>query len=327
MRDLCSVDGFVLTAFSGVGAADVRVALGEPIGEPAADGVGEGSAGADPPVVTAHPASTTLTTAPLTTRTARRVRRREAGIHKWYTISQVQGADEGDAVDLPDAADAAGGFEPEADRVAAVIRDQIIDGNRVPGSRLVERDLAAELGVSRIPVRDALKELVTEGLVTPRPRSWAVVRVFTAADIDELIEVRSALEVLAFRLAAERGSDDQRTSLSAVLESEQRASAAGDAVRARRAGADFHELVVAMAGNGLLTELFATTRSRIRWLLGQHSDLAEMADEHDGLFRALIDRDADRAGRLAQAHLQTSRRAALAYHAGRTGRSDQPIPR
>ena len=58
-------------------------------------------------------------------------------------------------------------FAPEAERVAAVLRDQIIDGARAPGSRLVERDIAAEMAVSRIPVRDALRLLVAEGLVTP----------------------------------------------------------------------------------------------------------------------------------------------------------------
>ena len=118
-------------------------------------------------------------------------------------------------------------FAPEAERVAAVLRDQIIDGARAPGSRLVERDLAAEMAVSRIPVRDALRVLVAEGLVTPRPRTWAVVRTFTAADIDELIEVRSALETLAFRRAAERGSADQLAELGAHLAAEQRARARG----------------------------------------------------------------------------------------------------
>ena len=202
-------------------------------------------------------------------------------------------------------------FESEAERVTHTLRDQIIDGSRAPGDRLVERDIAAELAVSRVPVRDALKTLVNEGLVTPRPRTWAVVRMFTADDIEDLIEVRSALETLAFRLAAERGTADQLAVLGDQLASEQRAAAAGDARTARRAGADFHETVVEMAHNTLLTELFASTRSRMRWLLGQHTELAIMADEHADLYRALADRDPDRAGRLAEAHLVTSRQAAL----------------
>lgn len=204
-----------------------------------------------------------------------------------------------------------GPFESEADRVAHVLRDQIIDGSRAAGDRLVERDIAAELGVSRIPVRDALKALVNEGLATPRPRTWAVVRTFTDADIDDLIEVRSALETLAFRLAAERRSEGELDRLGEQVAVQQEAAAVGDIATARRAGADFHEIVVAMARNRLLTELFETTRSRMRWLLGQHSELTTMADEHAALYQAVADQDPDRASLLAEQHLVTSRRAAV----------------
>jgi DNA-binding GntR family transcriptional regulator len=203
-------------------------------------------------------------------------------------------------------------FESESERVARMLREEIIDGRRTPGSRLVERDLAAEMGVSRIPVRDALRELVAEGLVTPRPRTWAVVRTFTQTDVEELIEVRSALEVLAFRRAAVVGTAEQLAALRRCLATEQRAAAAGDVDAARHAGIDFHEAVVAMAGNALLGELFGVTRSRMRWLLAQHSDLAPMAEEHAGLYQALADHDPDRAAALAQDHLVTSRSAALA---------------
>jgi len=213
-------------------------------------------------------------------------------------------------------------FAPEAERVAAVLRDQIVEGARAPGSRLVERDLAAEMEVSRIPVRDALRALVSEGLVTPRPRSWAVVRTFTTADVDELIEVRSALETLAFRRAAERGTAEQLAVLAGYLTAEEQASLDGDAPSARRAGADFHETVVVMTSNQLLSELFASTRSRMRWLLGQHSDLGTMAAEHAELYRALLERDGERAAVLARAHLVTSRRAALEHGAG--GRATIP---
>jgi DNA-binding GntR family transcriptional regulator len=71
--------------------------------------------------------------------------------------------------------------------------------------------------------------------------------------------------------------------------------------------------VVAMAANRLLSELFESTRSRIRWLLGQHTDLGAMAAEHAELYQALLAREGDRAGALAEAHLVTSRRAALAH--------------
>ncbi|MFB7914477.1 GntR family transcriptional regulator [Streptomyces sp. NPDC056061] len=204
---------------------------------------------------------------------------------------------------------AASGFEPESERVTRQLRDEIVDGVRAPGSRLVERELAAELGVSRLPVREALKALVTEGLVTPRPRTWAVVREFTPTDIADLDEVRSALETLTFRLAAQRRTRAGLARLRADLDTELSAAHEGDAVRARRAAADFHETVAALADNELLDELEGTLRSRMRWLLGQHDDLVAVAEEHAELYGAIADRDVSRVEALVMKHLATSRAA------------------
>jgi DNA-binding GntR family transcriptional regulator len=204
------------------------------------------------------------------------------------------------------------GFVPESERVAARLRDEIIDGARAPGSRLVERDLAAEMGVSRIPVRDALRVLVAEGLVTPRPRSWAIVRVFTASDVADLTEVRAALEALAFRLAAQRRTRDGLARLRETLDAELDAARRGRAVAARRAGADFHEVVTELAANEMLRELEGTLRSRLRWLFGQHDDLMAVAGQHEALYDAIADRDAARVERLAADHLVASLQMATA---------------
>jgi DNA-binding GntR family transcriptional regulator len=198
-------------------------------------------------------------------------------------------------------------FEPESERVTRRLRDEILDGVRAPGDRLVERDLADELGVSRVPVRDALRALATEGLVTPRPRSWAVVREFTASDVADLHEVRAALEPLAFRLAAQRRTRAGLERLRATVDAELDAAGAGDAVRARRAAADFHEIVTELAANELLGELERTMRSRMRWLLGQHGDLTAIAQEHAELYAAIADRDVARVEALAAEHLETGR--------------------
>ncbi|MDQ4501547.1 GntR family transcriptional regulator [Sinomonas sp. ASV322] len=197
-------------------------------------------------------------------------------------------------------------FESESERVTGKLRDQILDGAREPGSRLVERDLAAELGVSRVPVRDALKALVAEGLVTPRPRTWAIVREFTAEDISDLNEVRQAFEGLAFRLAAQRRTREGLTRLRAVLDVELAAARAGDAITARRAAADFHEIVTSLAANSLLTELERPLRSRMRWLLARHSDLVRVAEEHEALYQAIVDRDLVRVEELAATHVASN---------------------
>lgn len=199
--------------------------------------------------------------------------------------------------------------EPEAHRVAAVLREQIVDGTRPPGSRLVERDLAAELGTSRVPVREALSALTTEGLVTLRPRTWAIVRTLDDDDVRDLLLVRSSLETLASRLAAQRRTPAQLDRLEEVLVRQERAAQRGEATLARRAGAELHALVTEVAASPLLAEISALTASRMRWMLAQHTDLVAMAAEHRGLVAAIAAGDAEAAGDLARAHLTTSAHA------------------
>lgn len=207
-------------------------------------------------------------------------------------------------------AQARDGDEPESVRVARVLREQIIDGVREPGSRLVERELSAELGVSRVPVREALRSLVGEGLAVPRRNSWMTVRVFTERDIDELIEVRTALEPLAIRRAAERHEPDALRRMRAALDAEGDAARRGDGTAARRAAADFHEAVTAASGNTLLDEVAVTLSGRMRWLLGQHDEFAEVYDEHEAIYQAIAAGDGSAAAELARRHLRTSRTAA-----------------
>jgi DNA-binding GntR family transcriptional regulator len=196
--------------------------------------------------------------------------------------------------------------ESETERVTRQLRDEILDGLRAPGERLVERELAAALAVSRVPVREALKALVSEGLVTLRPRSWAVVRTFTDSDIADLTEVRTAFEPLTFRLAAERRTREGLERLRATLDEHLAAARAGNAVLARRKAADFHELVTELASNELLIEVERPLRSRMRWLLTQHDDLLAVAEQHLELFTAIASRDVDLAERLAGDHLAQS---------------------
>ncbi|WP_193598524.1 GntR family transcriptional regulator [Microbacterium sp. YJN-G] len=211
----------------------------------------------------------------------------------------------------------------ESTRVATWLRDAIVVGSRAPGSKLIERDLAAEFGVSRVPVRDALKVLESEGLVELRPRTWAIVREFTATDLADLDEVRQVLEPLAFRLAAQRHRRDGLERLSAALADEQESARSADSLVSRRAAADFHEIVVELSENRLLADVMSGIRSRLRWALAQHDDLQHIAEEHVQLFEAIRDRDGERASALAFRHVESSRLQRIAHaEALRTG----PVP-
>lgn len=204
----------------------------------------------------------------------------------------------------------AGIGELESVRVARILRDDIVLGRRQPGSRLVERDIAAELQVSRLPVREAIRMLATEGIVVVRPRSFAVVRRFTLRDIRNFAEVREAVETLVFELAAQRHDAVGIERLRGVLARELAAAEAEDIPAGRAAAGDFHETVGQLAGNEMLGELIGALATRLRWVFGQHEDLAEMAEEHRVLLEALAARDVEALRTLVPQHLANGRRTA-----------------
>lgn len=200
--------------------------------------------------------------------------------------------------------------ELESVRVTRILRDDIILGRRAPGSRLVERDIAAELHVSRLPVREAIRTLVSEGVVVARPRSWAVVREFTRRDIQDFGEVREAIETLIFLFAAERHTDEGLARLRAALDRELSAAQAGDTETARMAAGEFHEVATELAGNEMLDELIGVFVTRLRWLFGQHDDLLAMAEEHRVIFETVAARDTDTLRWLIPRHLASGQATA-----------------
>ncbi|GAA3932087.1 GntR family transcriptional regulator [Microbacterium soli] len=201
-------------------------------------------------------------------------------------------------------------FGLESSRVADALRDDIVLGRRSPGSRLVERDIAAELEVSRLPVREAIKALVAEGIVVARPRSGAVVRQFSIQDVQDFAEVRESVETLAFALATRRAGPAGLALLRSIIDEEEKHAAAGDTDAGRLASARFHVAAVELAGNAMLTELASSLTTRLRWLFGQHDDLSAMASSHREILAAMQAGDVEAVHRLVPAHLAEGREAA-----------------
>lgn len=200
--------------------------------------------------------------------------------------------------------------ELESVRVTRILRDDIVLGRRPPGARLVERDIAAELNVSRLPVREAIRTLVAEGVVIARPRTWAIVREFTHRDIQDFAEVRQVIETLIFILAAERHDEAGIARIRAAHEREVAAAQADDSEAARTAASEFHEIAVELAGNEMLGELVAVFLTRLRLLFGQHDDLLAMADEHRIILETITARDTEALRRIIPAHLASGQSAA-----------------
>ena len=183
--------------------------------------------------------------------------------------------------------------ELESVRVTRILRDDIVLGRRASGSRLVERDIAAVLNVSRLPVREAIRTLVAEGVVVARPRTWAIVREFSRQDLQDYGEVREAMETMIFVFAAERRTPEGLARLRAAYEQELAAAEAGDVEGARIAASLFHEVAAHLAANDMIGEFISVFATRLRWLFGQHDDLIETAEEHRVILEAVEAQDAD----------------------------------
>ncbi|MDO9377391.1 MAG: GntR family transcriptional regulator [Nocardioidaceae bacterium] len=189
------------------------------------------------------------------------------------------------------------------------IRDLVIRGELRPGDRLVERRLADRLGVSRVPVREALHQLAHEGFAEERPPRGMVVRALDASDTETLFAVRAALEDLVCDRVVETADEAGLARLAELVDRARAALEAGDVARAVALNAGFHPALVEASGSGVLHAVMEPVAGRMRWLLSQHDDPASMVDDHAAIVDALRRRDAPAARRLCRDHLVVSRAA------------------
>lgn len=194
------------------------------------------------------------------------------------------------------------------DAVVDSLRLDIIEGRLAPGQRLVERDVAQQLGVSRSPVREALRQLAFEGfLVSLSPRR-IVVRELSRSDIEDLYDVREALEWLTAGLVVQHADDDDIATLRRHLEKTRQAE---DDEAKHRLSNQFHELLGDMAGNPVLSSLVRPLKGRMQWLLQQNADFERIHIEHTDIIDCIEARDFDAARDHAVQHVRHSRANAL----------------
>jgi len=196
------------------------------------------------------------------------------------------------------------------DRVYIWVRDRIIDGTFPTGSRLRERELAEELEVSRIPVREAFPRLESEGYIKSLHRRGVVVAPMELSDVIELFEVRRSLEVLAARLAAQRcadGASGER--LVHTLDEAEAAIARGDRDEIAEATAAFHDEIIQLSDNALLQTLMVPVRGRMQRLfhIVTERDERHLHHEHRDMCSAIVTGEVERAAALTLAHVEHSR--------------------
>lgn len=183
-----------------------------------------------------------------------------------------------------------------ADQVKDRLLERIFSGRYPPDSRIVETQVARELGTSQAPVREALRGLEALGLVEITPFRGARVRRPTRRDLLEAYAVRSALETLGARLAVPRMGDDDLSELVALAEAMQAAARAGDGHGVAAADARFHGRIVELAANGTLDKVWRSLEPFSRTyitLVVPGADPQWSADLHTPIVAALRLRDAE----------------------------------
>lgn len=220
---------------------------------------------------------------------------------------------------------------PTRELVLRKLRDAILAGRFQPGDRLVERELVERMGVSRTPIREALRMLELEGLVTTIPYRGPVVTRPTLEDAQALYEVRAALEGQAVALFTRRADAAAIERLHGHLAAAEAAWAQGDTSGVVAANNAFHDELAAGCGNALLQALLANLRARIVLLrvesLSYPGRPPHTIAEHKAIVRRIARREAAAAKRLNERHIMHAWRAARAQLQARTpGAPGRPAP-
>jgi DNA-binding GntR family transcriptional regulator len=197
------------------------------------------------------------------------------------------------------------------DFAASELRRLILGLELAPGEHLVENRLAERLGVSRNPVREAIRTLAAEGFVEISPRRGAFVARLTPSDAENIFDVRLALEPLGARLAARNGL---RLGTGTLRDSIDRARAAMDAGQLdllADLNTEFHLLVMEMSGNQHLISIALPTVRRAQWIYRQNAltRLPHSWSEHAGLIEAIAAGDEEAAEAEARSHVTSARRS------------------
>lgn len=221
-------------------------------------------------------------------------------------------------------------------RVVSPVRTAVLDNLRQailtrqfqPGQRLIERELVEATGVSRTSIREALRELGAEGLVTTIPNKGTVVTEVTRDEARQIYELRSSLEALAGRLFVERASDADVANLSQAFSAIEKACASGTGSGALAAKDAFYDVLFRGAGNEPLRQVIAGLHARVTYLrafsLSQPGRMQRSLEEIRAIMSAVAARDAEAAARACGLHVEQAGQAGLEAVDGDSRRQPDP---
>lgn len=204
---------------------------------------------------------------------------------------------------------------PLRDVVFNTLRKAILTGELKPGERLMEIHLANQLGVSRTPIREAIRKLELEGLVIMIPRRGAEVAQITEKSLKDVLEVRRALDALCVELACDRISAEEQEQLKKTCDEFVRATETKDATIIAKADVAFHDIIVQATGNQRLIQLINNLseqmyRYRFEYIKDEnrHDSLIE---EHRIIYESIVKRDKKKAADTAKLHIDNQEKSII----------------
>lgn len=196
------------------------------------------------------------------------------------------------------------------DTLVSHLRDMIIEGDLSPGTRLHEGQLGEQLGVSRTPLREAIKYLASEGLVELVPSRGAVVKRFSAKDVHDMLTVLQTLEELAGKLACEAASDAGIAEVRALHDEMVRRYKVGDRLQYYKLNQQIHSAIVQLAENAALADMHSVLQTRLKRIrfIGHEGPekWAAAVAEHDEMIVALEARDKAKLSEVLGRHLMNA---------------------
>lgn len=206
-------------------------------------------------------------------------------------------------------------YLPLRDVVFNTLRQSILTGELKPGERLMEIHLADKLGVSRTPIREAIRKLELEGLVTMIPRRGAEVAQITEKSLRDVLEVRRALDALAVELACERITPSQLEQLREACDAFERETKRGDANRVARADVALHDIILVASGNVRLMQMVSNLSQQMyRYRLEYVKDggsYERLIREHRTIYEAIRDKDPATGARTIKAHIDNQEKTVI----------------
>ena len=207
-------------------------------------------------------------------------------------------------------------YMPLRELVFTTLRQAILKGELQPGERLMEIQLAEKMGVSRTPIREAIRKLAAEGLVTMIPRKGAIVAGISEKMLKDVLRVRMTLEKMAYECAFENITDTAIDRLRAAEADFEAAVEGGDLVAIAEADEKFHFIIYEAAGNDKLLEILTNLKENMyRYRMEYAKNRAirsELIEDHRAIAATLADRDAENGLKQVEKHIGNQEKAVLA---------------